>query len=83
MQIFESWPRLAESEGLKGEPSKRIIEYTHHNTQGDFQKIDSNQPFKIENKVQEYENSLGGSFQETVGADPAVMAFSPQKKCFE
>lgn len=58
----------AESEGLKGEPSNRIIECTPHKTQ-EFQERDSNRSFKIEKKVQ---GGLGGSFQETLGADPAV-----------
>lgn len=72
MQIRGAYPGPTESEkGSKGDPGicltndfekhcNVIIEYTHHAKPGDFQKRGSNQPFKIEKKVQEAEDSLGG-----------------------
>lgn len=72
MQIRGAYPGSTESEkGSKGDPgicltndfekNCNIIEYTHHAKPGDFQKKrGSNQPFKIEKKVQEAEDSLGG-----------------------
>lgn len=73
MQIWGASPRPTASEGLKGGPSNlshncnRVIEYPHHKTQADFQKRDSHQPFQIEKKVPEAEDSLRGWFQETLG----------------